>query len=233
MEGAALIISHKYKFIFIKTRKTAGTSIEVYLSQHCGPNDVVTPIIPHVEPHRARNYRGVFNPFPDIIDNAGYGASITIKNLLKGRKFFNHMTATAVRARITEETWTTYFKFCVERNPWDKSLSHYHMVNDRAGGGVSIEEYLSRGSFCIDYPQYTNAQGEVLVDQVVRFERLTEELGEVFDKLGVPFVGALGVRAKSTHRKDRRSYREIFTQEQRQLIERAFANEINLHGYVF
>ena len=43
-----MIISHARSFIFIKTRKTAGTSVEVYLSQHCGPEDVITPIQPPV-----------------------------------------------------------------------------------------------------------------------------------------------------------------------------------------
>ena len=41
-----MIISHKYRFIFVKTRKTAGTCVEAYLSQHCGDSDVLTPIHP-------------------------------------------------------------------------------------------------------------------------------------------------------------------------------------------
>lgn len=32
-----MIVSHRYRYIFIKTKKTAGTSIEIALSRHCGP----------------------------------------------------------------------------------------------------------------------------------------------------------------------------------------------------
>jgi len=39
-----MIILHIHKFIFIKTRKTAGTSIEIFLSQFCGKDDILTPI---------------------------------------------------------------------------------------------------------------------------------------------------------------------------------------------
>lgn len=40
-----MIISHKHNFIFIKTAKTAGSSIEAYLSPFCGESDIVTPFI--------------------------------------------------------------------------------------------------------------------------------------------------------------------------------------------
>ena len=69
-----MIVSHKYKLIFIKTGKVAGTSIEIFLSQHCGPEDVVTPIHPHVAPHRPRNYMGRWNPVPELV-GLGRGAA--------------------------------------------------------------------------------------------------------------------------------------------------------------
>ena len=36
-----MIISHKHKFIFIKTKKTTGTSVEIFLSNICGLDDIV------------------------------------------------------------------------------------------------------------------------------------------------------------------------------------------------
>lgn len=228
-----MIISHKHKFIFIKTRKTAGTSIEVFLSQQCGENDVVTPINPHVEPHVARNYRGYWNPTPELVENKLRGARGTLRNLAAGRKFYNHIPARLVRQRIPSRIWNNYYKFCVDRNPWDKTLSHYHMVRDRAGKHISLEEYVSNGPFCINYGNYTDSAGHLIVDKVIRYEDLTDELHHLFYQLGIPFDGALGVKAKSGHRKDKRPYREVFTEEQKLAIQKAFAKEIALHGYTF
>lgn len=44
-----MIISHKYRYIFLKTNKTAGTSVEIALSRFCGPDDIITPITPEDE----------------------------------------------------------------------------------------------------------------------------------------------------------------------------------------
>ncbi len=48
-----MIVSHKHRFIFLKTNKTAGTSVEIALSKFCGPDDVIPPLIPEDEAKRA------------------------------------------------------------------------------------------------------------------------------------------------------------------------------------
>ncbi len=226
-----MIISHEHKFIFIKTMKTAGTSIEVFLSPHCGERDTVTPIYPAVKPHAPRNFRGLFNPLSDVIRHEGRGLKRTFAHLVTLTKFYNHMLAIDVRARVPRDVWTGYFKFCVERNPWDKTLSHYHMIDARSAGGMTLEEYFRRGIFCLNYPLYTDRDGSPIVDRVIKYEDLTKELSEIFARLGIPFEAGLGVRAKSDYRNDRTPYQAVFSSEQRRIIERVFEPEIRLHGY--
>jgi len=229
-----MIISHKYKFIFIKTAKTGGTSIEVFLSKQCGPMDIVTPIAPPIEVHQPRNYQGFINPIPEIIDRPAKLLSALRRTLTSREKFYNHMPAPLVQKRVPGRLWNSYFKFCVERNPWDKVLSHYHMHNAREGGSLALDEYLARGRFPINYFRYTNDSGaKIIVDRVLRYENLLTDLSEVFSQLNVPFEGTLGIKAKSEYRTDRRSYQSVFNDEQRKIIEKAFAREIELHGYRF
>jgi hypothetical protein len=229
-----MILSHEHKFIFIKTAKTAGTSIEVFLSKQCGPDDIVTPIAPPVEGHHARNYEGFINPLPKILERPAKIFSALRHSFISREKFYNHMPAREVKHRVPADVWNGYFKFCVERNPWDKVLSHYHMHAAREGGSLTFDEYLARGRFPINYFRYTDPSGtKIIVDRVLRYENLLAELSEVFSQLNISFDGSLGVAAKSEYRTDRRPYQEVFTDEQRRIIAKAFAKEIELHRYRF
>jgi hypothetical protein len=230
---SGMIISHNYRFIFIKTVKTAGTSIEVFLSSQGGAQDVVTPIAPPVAGHEPRNFTGFVNPLPEIVDRPAK-LFLAIGHMFSKNKFYNHMPALLVQKRVPRDIWQSYFKFCVERNPWDKTLSHYHMHAARTDEPLSFDDYLTRGKLPINYPRYTDASGkQIIVDRVLRYENLNAELSEVFAQLGIPFTGMLGVRAKSDYRQDRTPYQTVFNDRQRQIVEKAFAREIELHGYRF
>jgi hypothetical protein len=228
-----MIISHKYKFIFIKTVKTAGTSIEVYLSQYCGDDDVLTPVRPRVEPHLERNHKGYWNPVPQMLVCRGWARLAVLRRLLKRKKFFNHMAAKTVRAVLPASTWNSYFKFCVERNPWDKVVSGYHMEKDFPRGLKTMDAYLGKGRLPLNYPLYTDNDGQLIVDEIIRYESLNEGLDRVFGRLGIPFSGTLDVKAKSGHQKTRIPYQQVFTEQQKDFVARAFAKEIQMHGYTF
>lgn len=198
-----MILSHRHRFLFIKTMKTAGTSIEVFLSRYCGEEDVVTPIEPPVDGHRPRNHAG----------------------------FFNHMPASQVRERVGELVWGDYFKFCVERDPWEKTLSYFHMAVKRGEWVGDLDGYLSGGDLPINHPLYTDAKGRVIVDEIVRYETLGVDLARVFQRIGIPFSGDLGVRAKGDYRMDRTPAARVFTPAQARIVERRFAWEIEHFGY--
>ncbi|RLL50646.1 hypothetical protein D8Y20_11460 [Mariprofundus sp. EBB-1] len=226
-----MIISHKYKFIFIKTTKTAGTSIEVYLSSLCDKDDVVTPIFPHVEPHISRNYKGLYNPLNEILDAKGKGLARSLRDFSIRHKYYNHMPAYRVRARVRVDVWDRYFKFCVERNPWDRTMSHFSMLQQRKNKNLTLKQYFDREMYATNYPIYSDwTTHKVIVDKVLRYESLNQELGGVFKYLGVPFSGELNVHAKLGD-KSALINRDVFSEEQIQIIGSTCANEIDLLGY--
>lgn len=200
-----MVISHKHQFIFVKTAKTAGTSLEVFLSGVCGDEDILTPIEPYVSPHRARNH--------------------------EAKGFYNHMPALDIRRQVEPSVWGDYFKFCVERNPWDKTLSHFYMERHRADGKLTLEEYFEKRMCCSSFHLYADNAGALLVDHIIRYEELTAGLRHVFSSLGIPFDGELGVRAKSGYRTDRRHYREVYSARQRDRVAKHFEREIALLDY--
>jgi hypothetical protein len=229
-----MILCHKYKFIFLKTNKTAGTSVEIALSKFCGDRDIITPIVE--EDEKIRRSLGYTGPQNYILPFSDYSMRDFFNVLFKRRKkkFYNHITAKEIRKLIGDHIWNEYYTFCFERNPWDRVVSLYYW-RCKKEPRPTISEFLSsripltlkrRG-----YDVYT-INDKVVVDRVCLFENLNEELEKIRTRVGIPEKLVLP-RAKSSYRKDRRHYRDIINDEDRKRIEHMFSKEIQLFGYTF
>ena len=230
-----MIVSHKYKFIFLKTNKTAGTSIEIALSKFCGPDDIITPISQEDEKTRENlGCRGPQNYLAPIWNYTAKDVARLLRRGIRKPKFYHHISAQVVKELMGEQVWNRYYKFCFERNPWDRLLSLYHW-RCRTGQRPSITEFIQSDVPLVlkrkGFELYT-INGEVVVDKVCRYEAIAEELEAVRVKLGIPDKLDLP-QAKSRFRKDKRSYRELLDQNQQAKIAELFSEEIRLLGYEF
>lgn len=232
-----MILSHKHKFIFLKTNKTAGTSVEIALSQVCGPDDIITPISREDERLRhsmggrgAQNYAA---PWRD------YSLVEWKKRILKGKRkkrYYSHMPARHLMELVPQDVWEGYYKFCFERNPWERVISLYYWRYRKAQSLPSITEFLDSGTPLVlrekGFHVYT-VDDQPVVDTICRYEHLADELRRVCDHVGVPADNMEIPRAKGSFRKDRRPYREILSPEETERIGRMFHREIELMGYTF
>ncbi|MCF6153330.1 MAG: chondroitin 4-O-sulfotransferase [Candidatus Kuenenia stuttgartiensis] len=228
-----MIISHKYKFIFLKTRKTGGTSIEIALSKFCGDKDIITPIFPEDEMIRKElGYRGPQNYF---ISYARYSFKDLKNRVLHGekKKFYNHIPACKVLKCVGIKVWNSYYKFCFERNPWDKSISRYYWDTEKYKLNQPYEEYILTLSkkFISCYEIYT-INGQIAVDKVGLYENLNEEIDMIGQKIGLPEKLVLP-RAKGAYRKDKRPYQDLIVDREREYVRNICKNEIQLFGYKF
>lgn len=230
-----MIISHRHRFIFIKTAKTAGTSIEFALATLCGPDDVVTPVSRHEEAergeHGARNFelppgqRPFYWPLMRLL---GKDPRYT------GEAFYNHMGARRVRDMVGAEVWNGYYKVAVERNPWDREVSNYWFRTRRTKPRPSFRDFVldpARHHPLKNFQAYT-IDGAVAVDHVMRFEALGEELKAFLARVGIDRVPELP-RQKGNLRPKGVPYRDYYDDETRAAVARYYPDEIRLFGYEF
>ena len=231
-----MIISHKHRFIFIKTKKTAGTSAEIALSRVCGRGDVITPVTTEDEALRQQEGgRGPQNyhvplldhPFPEIV-------RILARRRPRRELFWNHISAAEIRARVPSEVWSGYYRFCFERNPWDKTVSVYYWACKDAASPPGFREFVLSGEAARILSTggaglYT-IDGEIQVDDIFRYEDLEAGIEQVTRRLGLPPLAL--PRAKSGYRQNL-DYRTMYDDETRAVVARDHQREIDLLGYTF
>jgi hypothetical protein len=216
-----MIVSHKYRFIFLRTEKTASTSMISALQGILGENDV-----------QASSDRPPWAKFSPIHHRA------LRRHCPQWFGLHTHATASQVRDVIGRKIFDSYYKFVVERNPWDRQVSLYAHRQWKKG---QTPEHFDRDmrSFVYRNTSYVRLNNwskyaigrEIVADRVIRYERLADEIGDLAAMLGLP--GPLDLPTLRKYTDDRPHYASYYSDATRDLIGGWYAREIDALGYTF
>ena len=201
-----MIISHKHQFIFVKTKKTAGSTLEKLLYPHLGEFDIITGSERDGTPRK------------NTSSNNG------------------HMSWRQIEAAYPRE-WREYYKFTIERNPWDKVVSSYFwhkIIKEERFGTMPFEEYVMTCDLLpVDWLNYARGN-DIKVDNVWFYENMSDmydELNDIFN-FGITEEDYTSTKCKSGIRQID-SYKELHTTKTIDRVRELFASEIKHLGYKY
>jgi len=150
------------------------------------------------------------------------------------------------------DDWDEHFKFAFVRNPWDRLVSWYSMLQTMRRDANELRRYMHDNSStfeefiynCTDeveikkgvhysfaYNQLdyvTDEHGNLLVDFIGRLENFDEDLPKVF--------GRIGIELETIPRKnpsDHRHYSTFYTPDTEMIVRERFKRDIEYFGYEF
>ncbi|MCU0835018.1 MAG: sulfotransferase family protein [Chromatiaceae bacterium] len=217
-----MLLSLKYRFLFVHIAKTGGTSVRAALQGLRWLDPWYLPMflcsrMSHLAGHRIAT------------------------------KLPRHAKIVAAKELLPKEFFDQLFKFAFVRNPWDLQVSSFHHIRRERpqylGGHEDFEGFL-RWKLDPERPyQYhvdtsierqsdylIDLHGAVVVDFIGRYERLGEDFATVCQRIGIA-PRALPHERRATDRK--KDYRGYYTDETAELVARHFARDIELLGYGF
>lgn len=227
-----MIISHDLKIIFLKTRKVAGTSMEIALSKFCGDDDIITPITAADEATRRQlGFRGPQNYVDTSWVNVVNGKKIPYWQT-KGT-FLNHIPASIVKGMVPPSIWADYLIVSMVRNPFDVLLSAYFWDKAKVG----FEKYVQENTRIVRANiEITHIDKKSVVGFYIRYEHLEEDVCALEAKLGKSGIWdqLKNIRAKGNARpKNAGSVAECYSNAPaaKALVHSRCAYEIERFGY--
>ncbi|MEX0853106.1 MAG: sulfotransferase family 2 domain-containing protein [Bauldia sp.] len=139
---------------------------------------------------------------------------------------------------VRPETFASYFKFGVVRNPWARAVSEYKFAYRPRGVPFRafLGEVIGRRRGVVEArhidPQVQflcAADGTRMVDRVLRYESLASEFAEVSQAI---FGEAHSLPMRNVSR-DRTDYRVFYDDDSRQFIAKAYRDDVRTFGYEF
>ena len=206
-----MLISRKYRFIFIHVYKNAGSSITNALK-------------PFTQSKWQKKANLIFKRF---------GVSY-----FDPKPYPSHIPAAELMSKMGRKAFESYFKFGIVRNPWDWQVSLYtyvlsetrHPLHEIVKSFRNFDEYLEwRYTKPVTYQKsfLFSEQNEQLVDFIGRFEKLDDDLNKICSQLGIS--ATLPERNVSSTK----PYHEYYNKRTIDLVRKIFQPDIRLFKYDF
>lgn len=220
-----MLVSHTHRLIYLKTRKTAGTSVEVYLEHACtGRIDVAPPRLSQREEIET-----------DALIVGRRAADVA------GARWWNHMPAALVRAQLVD-CWDDYLRVSCIRNPFDKVVSAFWMQQPAqtraalidgpfAQARLAFSDWLLGGGDLMTDREVLTIDGVFCLTDTIRYECLREDLERLCAKIGLPWRPEMLAAYKSTHRGRREAFADYYDDATAARVGEAFSFEIAQFGY--
>jgi len=245
-----LILSKKFRFVFIKGKRVGGTSVEMALSTICGSRDIITPIAPIDELERmhrgarAQNYAVAREREDAYIQQIQAAPRHSLAQVSVPKElYYNHMPLREVIAAYGPSV-SSFDIVCVERSPFAKILSWANWLASAdaylSGGKLqtdlkalrySVNRIFDTGEFAevknIDL--YRGEDGRVAARALLH-ENLEADLRTFLSSRGASKLPDLP-QAKAGLMSDHLDPREFFSKDQLRRINDIFSDEFDTFSY--
>ena len=227
------IICHRRQFIFLKSRKTAGTSIELWLAPKLDPKfDLI---------RTGFDFR---QQYPDVwksFNSPSRRIRLGLKRALTFTPIFRpHMYAAEVRSFVGDRTWRNYCKISIVRDPWERTISLWRWRQNTSGVSSTLCDFVTAmekddkyarvmGADRWDNWSYYAINDRIVTNEFIRYESIENDARTIFSRLGIS--GGYLPHAKSGIRRSSDTLHLLTTE----LIERIAVlhkREIEAFGYV-
>ncbi len=216
-----MLLSNRYKFLFVHIAKTGGTSVRASLDALRWSDPLyylqfICSRLSHFTGHRL------------------------------GSKFPRHAKIIAAKEMLPQNVFDNLFKFTFVRNPWDLQVSSYHHIKREAPQLMTEipdfasfikwkfspereREYYFDTSMQLQSDYLIDLHNNLLVDFIGRYENLQDDYDHVCRQIGIK-PRALPHKRKA---RDRDDFRKYYDDESAEAVARHYRADIEHLGYTF
>jgi hypothetical protein len=190
------LVSFRHGFIFLKSFKTASTSVEMYLQPFCMGEDVE---IKEASLQMVSRYGVVGNRLKSDQENPNGPDDVP--------KWAPHMKAKQVRNRVGKLVWNNFEKISVVRNPFTRVLSGFYWSHRNEVLPTDQDELLQRfRSYAKNRApimserdkEIMDLDGKFILNTTLHTETIVEDLEKLTTRLGLDSSKTSLPRTKDT-----------------------------------